>query len=181
MPCASGLCGIAGQVPFVQSSLVHGFLSSQDTPFPTHTPCEHMVFAAHVPESEHAVPLSASCKQPCVGSQLSFVQSLLSSQLSAVPPPHVTFMPSVTQCSPVVHASPSEQVALALNVCVQPLFASQASSVHGLLSSQLLHRAPGLPAVEQAVSVVPFWQAPLASTQPAQQTPRLQRPALQPV
>ncbi len=67
-----------------------------------------------------------------MASHESVVQALPSSQLR-VP---VGLHRPAAQMSPVVHASPSLQVAV-LAVWVQPLLASQPSLVHGFLSSQL--------------------------------------------
>jgi hypothetical protein len=72
--------------------------------------------------------------QPTVGSQLSTVQGLSSSQLMSVPPPQVP----LSQVCPTLHKSPVAQ-GPATGVCGQlpsPL-QSPISEVHGLLSTQL--------------------------------------------
>jgi hypothetical protein len=87
-------------------------------------------------------------QSPVCGSQLSAVQSLLSSQAEVLPaqaPP--------LQLSAVVQASPSLQDAV-LFVLAQPLVASQLSVVQGLLSSQFFLLPDWhLPALQKSCSV----------------------------
>ena len=76
-------------------------------------------------------PEIAACAQPLAESQLSVVQSSPSSQLMAVPIPHVL----LAQRPLPVQALPSSHTAL-LALCPQPV-APHVSSVQGFLSSQL--------------------------------------------
>jgi hypothetical protein len=88
---------------------------------------------------------TALCWHPSIGSQLSAVQGLPSSQLSGVPP----WQTPLWQVSAPLHTLPSEHDApFAIAACTQPL-APQPSRVHGLPSSQL----SGVPAVH-----TPAWQ-----------------------
>ena len=77
------------------------------------------------------LPAAAALTQPLFGSQLSAVQTLLSSQSIALPGAQAP----LAQASAEVQASPSSQPAL-LALLTQPLFGSQLSSVQGLLSPQ---------------------------------------------
>ena len=113
-----------------QESVVHGFWSSQSVG----VPAPHLPAPQTSPEV-HLLPLSqglvlATVVQPSILSQPSLVHGLPSSQLCALPPPH---LPPV-QTSPRVQASPSLQVRLLL-ATLQPPAASQVSVVHGLASS----------------------------------------------
>ena len=76
--------------------------------------------------------LPAGCVQPLAGTQLSFVHTLLSSQLGAGPPTQT--LPA--QASLVVQNEPSSHGAVLL-LCVQPVPVSHPSSVQTLLSLQL--------------------------------------------
>ena len=89
--------------------------------------------------------------QPLPGEQLSSVQTLPSSQLMALPAPHLP--PS--QVSPSVHRLLSVQTAL-LVMWPQPAILSQLSSVQGLPSSQL--------------ATLPGTQAPALQTSPTVHT-----------
>ena len=102
-----GALGVPVQVPWLHASLpVHAFLSSQ-------------------------VPVTGVLMQPLLGSQLSSVQTLLSSQLTGL-----EVQTPAVQMSPVVHALPSSQAVPVSAVFWQPCFVSQTSAVHGFLSSQ---------------------------------------------
>ena len=83
--------------------------------------------------------------QPCLGSQVSVVQGLASSQLVAEPGRHWLW----AQLSPAVQALPSLHGAV-LAKLKHPLTKSQESSVHGLLSEH----CSGLPGWQ-----LPAWQA----------------------
>jgi len=88
----------------LQLSVVQGLLSlqlsgvpaPQEPPLQTSWPLQTLL-------SSHAAVLLVWV-QPLAGSHESFVQELLSLQLTVVPPPHVPF---AWQVSPVVHALPS--------------------------------------------------------------------------
>jgi hypothetical protein len=123
----------------VQTSDVHGLLSSHAlvptlaTQLPPRqpSPTVHGLPSLHTPPS-----LTATDTQPTDLLQLSAVHALPSSQLMALPlqvPP--------LQTSFAVHLLPSSQVAV-LAAWVQPVVLAQASSVHGLLSSQLTVAGP---------------------------------------
>ncbi len=121
----------------VQPSSVHRLPSSQfGPPAPLHRPPPQMSPVVHALASSQTAVLFA-CAQPLLGAQLSSVQAFLSSQLVAGPPEQ---RPPL-QVSPLVHALPSSQAALLL-LCIQPVLASQASSVHAFASSQLTAGPP---------------------------------------
>jgi hypothetical protein len=82
--------------------------------------------------------------------QVSVVQALPSLQTMAAPPWQLPPL----QASPVVQALPSSHAA-ALFVWTQPVAGTQESSVHGLLSSQLVAE--------------PAWQLPPAQVSPVVQ------------
>jgi len=140
-------------------SAVHGFLSSQlialpglQAPPPQVSPPVQALPSLH--GSEFAV-----FTQPLLGSQLSLVQTLPSSQLSAGPALQV---PSA-QMSSLLQALPSLQGAVLL-ACVQPLAGSQLSVVQGLPSSQF--------------TAAPAWHRPEKQVSPlVQALPSLQVPA----
>ena len=122
--------------PFTKSQLsfVHELPSLQLLPLPAHKPPAQRSAVVQALPSSQGPPVGVLW-QP-VASQLSSVQMLLSSQFLAVP-----WQTPVAQLSPVVQGSPSLQAAVVV-LCTQPLVGSQASIVHGLLSSQLLGLAP---------------------------------------
>ena len=107
-----------------------------------------------LPSSQTAV--LGACKQPDAGSQLSLVHTFPSLQLGAAPPVHLL----LPQVSPVVQALPSSQAAL-LAVYVQPLPATQASSVHRLPSLHTVVMPTQLPPlhVSPVVHALPSLQA----------------------
>ena len=113
-------------------SVVHALPSSQlATPLGLHTPAVQTSPVVQASLSVHALVLLVLV-HPSLASHPSLVHGLLSSQLGALPP----LQTPATQASPVVHALASSQGTLAA-AWVQPLALSQASAVHGLLSSQL--------------------------------------------
>ena len=113
-------------------SVVQKFPSSQlgDGP-PTHLPPLHLSLVVQAFPSLHRAVLFVS-KQPVAGLQVSSVQTLPSSQLSAGPPTQ----PPLLQVSLVVQAFPSLQGAV-LALWTQPVLGLQVSSVQTLPSSQL--------------------------------------------
>ena len=125
--------------PFLasQASSVHKLLSSQLIAAPgTHWPPWHASPKVHALLSVQTAVLAAKT-QPWPLSQLSSVQTLPSSQTTALPGTHAELLHK----SPLVQALLSSQLRT-LAVWVQPVLASQASLVHKLLSSQLID-APG--------------------------------------
>jgi len=121
----------------LQVSSVHTFPSSQlgDAP-PTHLPPLHLSLVVQASPSLHGAVLFV-WKQPVAGLQVSSVQTLPSSQLSAGPPTQ----PPLLQVSLVVQAFPSLQGAV-LALWTQPVLGLQVSSVQTLPSSQLGARPP---------------------------------------
>src|SRR5438093_394905 len=121
----------------LQVSSVHTFPSSQlgDAP-PTHLPPLHLSLVVQASPSLHGAVLFL-WKQPVAGLQVSSVQTLPSSQLSAGPPTQ----PPLLQVSLVVQAFPSLQGAV-LALWTQPVLGLQVSSVQTLPSSQLGARPP---------------------------------------
>src|SRR5439155_805055 len=114
---------------------------------PTHLPPLHLSLVVQAFPSLHGAVLFV-WKQPVAGLQVSSVQTLPSSQLSAGPPTQ----PPLLQVSLVVQALPSLQGAV-LAVWTQPPAASHVSVVQTLPSSQ----ATGVnaqPRVGSQVSVV---------------------------
>ena len=100
-----------------QAVFVQGLSSSWHIlPVPTHLPAAHVSLAVQSLPSLQAPPLMAACWQPSVESHVSLVQPSLSSQLAGDPPTQVPF----EHLSTVVHASPSEHVALSSVVFTQP-------------------------------------------------------------
>jgi hypothetical protein len=87
--------------------------------------------------------------QPVAGLHVSVVQTLLSLQISAVPPWHVP----LEHLSFVVHAFPSLHDA-ALLACTHPVAGLHESSVHGLKSLQLRGGPPTQTPVALHVSFV---------------------------
>jgi hypothetical protein len=88
----------------LQLSSVQGLLSLQTRGVPPQTPPEQTSAVVHaLPSLQDAALLE--CEQPVDGLQESFVQMLLSLQLTRLPPPHTPAL----QVSPVVHALPSLQ------------------------------------------------------------------------
>ncbi len=124
---------------------------------------------------------------PSAGSQVSSVQATPSSQLLGVP----AQAPS-THVSPVVHRSPSSQLAVLFAWVQAPSTGSQESSVQGLPSSQAPHasaqvapqkpsgQAQVKPPLPSAVHVPPLAQGLGSQTSPAVQVnPSPMNPALQ--
>ena len=131
-----------------QASVVQALLSSQSTlgslATPRHLPLPQTSKSVHLLPSSQ-VPVLSLKLQPVSLLQPSVVQGLPSSQVVLPPAAH---LPSL-QASPLEHWSPSSHAAV-LFLAVQPLWASQSSSVHSLLSSQ--------------ASLSPDWQPPEAQT-----------------
>ena len=110
----------------------------QALPLPTHFPALHLSVDVQALPSSHVAVLFV-CVQPVAGLQASFVQTLLSLQLTAVPL-HV----------PALHLSPDVQALLSLHVFVfgantHPVLTLQLSVVQGFLSSQTMGVASQLP------------------------------------
>src|SRR5262249_5968838 len=102
VPSVTTVC--AQPVAGLQVSVVQGLPSSQ-VRVPTHCPPVHASPVVQAFASLQGVPLvTAVWTQPLSGSQLSVVQALASSQLTALPTHW-----SATQVSPVVQALPSSQ------------------------------------------------------------------------
>ncbi len=151
-----------------QASLVQGLPSSQPIAAPAHLPMLQMSPAVHALPSSQAPPALKCVHAPVVKSQPSAVQALLSLQSLLLPARHAL----AAQTSLTVHGLPSLQGRL-LAVWTQPLVASHASSVHGLLSSHAMFT----PATH-----VPFvHESPLVQTEPSasQAPPSLVATALQ--
>jgi hypothetical protein len=141
----STLQPVAGSHEF----LVHSLVSEQSITGPAvHRPFWQVSFSVHLLLSVHGVLFATfEWLHNCVvGSHVSVVQGLLSSQLRPMPP----HLPAV-QWSPVVHMLPSSHMALSgLFGFWQPIARSQLSVVQSLLSLQLVI-GPG--------RQVPLWQA----------------------
>ena len=134
---ASALFTLAQPVVGLQESVVHRLPSSQLFAAPgTQVPAAHASPTVQALPSEHPV-VDGVNTQPPAAVQVSVVQGLPSLQVSVVPG---TQMPP-EQASPDVHELPSEHGRVLFDV-TQPLDGSQASVVHGLVSSQMLG-APG--------------------------------------
>ena len=151
LPSVQGLVfgALAQPLSLSQLSSVHRLPSLQLFALPApHLPSAHASPSVQMSPSLQGAAL-VGCRQPTLGSQLSSVQTLPSSHLSAPPPTH---LPSA-HLSPAVQASPSLQAAVLL-VLLQPLLGSQVSVVHGLESSHL-STAPGLqtPAAQTSFKV----------------------------
>ena len=129
---------------------MHGLLSLQLVAVPPrHVPPEQASPVVQAfPSSQLAVLLTVS-HSPVDGLQESSVQPLPSLQTVGVP---ATQLPP-EQVSPVVHAFPSLHEAVLL-ACWQPVAGLQLSSVHGLLSLQLVAVPPTHAPPEHASPVV---------------------------
>jgi hypothetical protein len=143
--------GTAAQLPLAESqrSLVHGFLSSQILALPVHLPLPHVSGEVQGLPSSQLLPLAGVYLQPSLGSQISLVQGLASSQLTLAAGTQLPLM----QPSPVVQTLPSSQLPL-LGVLVH-LPATHASAVQGLASSQ----GVPLPLHAPALQISPVVQA----------------------
>jgi hypothetical protein len=131
----------------LQASLVQGLLSLQTVGCPgVPTPFMQASPDVQALPSLKVLVLSLVNTQPEVGLQESSVQGLLSLQTSALPGVAVPFI----QRSFVVHAFPSLYGLVLSLVNTQPEVGLQESSVHGLLSLQIVC-CPGVP--------TPFTQA----------------------
>lgn len=109
-----------------QTSSVHGFPSSQLFAVPgAHAPLEHRSPNVHALPSEQGAEFGEKTHAPEFESQASSVQTLPSEQLFRGPGLHVP----PEHSSPIVQASPSEQVALLGITTHAPVAGSQASSV----------------------------------------------------
>ncbi len=127
-----------------QLSLVHSFLSSQDSGVATHLPSLQASASVHLLPSSHESAFGVAVHAPLA--QVSSVQGLLSSHTLGLPALHA---PN-EQASASVQGSPSSQAAL-LMTWVQPL-SPQLSSVQGLVSSHVFFFPVHAPAT-QASSV----------------------------
>ncbi len=132
-----------------QLSVVHTLSSSQSgaTP-PAHDLLLHVSAVVQALASSQGRVLAA-LTQPCVGSQLSVVHRLLSSQSGATPP----WQTPLEQVSLSVHALPSSH-ATVLFVWAHPDVGSQLSVVHTSLSLQLSAGPPVQMLSRQASAVV---------------------------
>ncbi len=136
-PSAQGspLAAACSQPVSEQVSVVHGLPSSHGSGVPpTHFLSQHSSPIVQASPSSHGTPLLHSNLQPNHGWQLSFVQTLPSSQTFGLPGVHA---PSL-QWSPIVQTLPSLQGAPSLSTCVQPRAGSQLSTVHLFPSLQLI-------------------------------------------
>ncbi len=133
-----------------QLSLVQSSASSQTMALPIHNPPLQASPVVHTLLSVHTVSSAiAGCRHsPVFESQLSLVQGFLSSQSSFSPGTHLP----PTQRSTSVQPSPSVQPTV-LMVLEQPVATSQASSVHGFLSSQLTVAPAHSPTAQVSFSV----------------------------
>ena len=133
-----------------QVSSVHKLPSAQDNfAVKTQMPSLHTSPNVQLSLSLQALTL-LTCAQPLTASQLSVVQGLLSLQLVASPDKHTLFL----QWSPLVHSLASLQIPLSSGVDVQPVAMSQASALHGFLSSQTLAApAAHLPSLQASSTV----------------------------
>ncbi len=128
------LATLAHPVKGLQESLLHGLPSLQfSAPVAPQTPPLQTSPVVQTLPSVHGKIL-AICTQPVLGSQLSFVQTLPSSQLMEtlrqLPPLHL---------SPLVHALPSSQTIELLPFKQIPVATVQLSVVQGLLSLQFFN------------------------------------------
>lgn len=102
--------GTCVQTPAAQPSTVHAIPSSQSRAIPgTPLPPRQVSPTVQPSPSSKGSVSSAVFAQPTRGSQSSRVQTLVSSQLRAVPPPHSPRAPA-SQVSPMVQALASLQV-----------------------------------------------------------------------
>ena len=114
-----------------QPSDVHSAPSSHGMLKPVHAPVLQLSLVVQTLASSQA-PRYGMWVQPVVALQLSMVHGLPSLQSVNAAPKQM--VPS--QTSPLVHASPSSQVAPLAVVWVQPKLVSHWSVVHGLPSAQ---------------------------------------------
>lgn len=91
---------------WTQTSVVHGFLSSQTTGAPAHFPWAQTSPVVHTLPSEHGPLLDCHKHRPVKALQLSMVQGLASSQLACTPPLQL----------PALHFSPTVQALLSLQL-----------------------------------------------------------------
>jgi hypothetical protein len=148
---------------------------------PAHLPpVVHLSLLVHASLSLQSTPVCTECWQPILGSQLSLVQGLLSSQLTILPP----HLPPL-QVSPVVHMLPSLQEYPACEIlsptardAQTPLAQEEVSSAQALLLKQSEFVSHGVPSglgPEVAVEVcVVAGSVPTTSSEPQ---PRMSRPA----
>jgi hypothetical protein len=160
-------------------SVVQTLLSSQSGAVPALqkmplAPTSHLETPLHTLASSQLTPASLGVfTQPFRASQLSTVHGLLSLQFRSggfwhCPLPHI---------SAPLQALPSEQdPALGVGAAHTPFW--HESLLQTLPSSQLAHltNMSGTLLRPQFATVVPGWQTPLPSTQPAQQLPFKQAP-----
>ena len=131
--------------PGKHASSVHGLPSSQVLALPpTHLPLSQLSPIVQLLPSVHVVLSGAATKPHAPLVQVSWVHASLSSQSALLAHAHagVPAQKPAPQPSSLVQTLPSSQPA-ALGVCAHsPDFASQVSSVHGFLSSQLVVTLP---------------------------------------
>jgi hypothetical protein len=116
-------------------SSVQGFWSSQDSEAPGwHFPALHVSPDVHAFPSSHG-PSWFACAQPILGSHVSSVHGLSSSQVTDAPPVHTDDW----HVSPIVQRSPSSQGSALQSSSRQSMRPSQSSS---FLSPQLVSLVP---------------------------------------
>jgi hypothetical protein len=117
------------------ASIVHALLSLQLSAVPVaHAPAWHVSAPLQTFPSLQELPFAAcTCLHPTIGSQLSVVHGLLSSQLSGVPARHV---PAWQTSAPLQTLLSLQEMPFAIGVCEHPVVASHPSVVHGLPSLQ---------------------------------------------
>jgi len=126
----------------LHESFVHACWSSQLRAAPgTHAPLTHLSPTVQAEPSLQVSVLSFVNTQPLVGLQLSAVHGLPSLQESGVPAVQVVPL----QVSAPLHTLPSEQPVPGVTAVWLHVPALQASCVHGLVSTQLVHAPPPLP------------------------------------
>ena len=153
-------------VASVQVSVVHGLLSLQMRPTPGWQvpPPQVSPVVQGLPSSQANVLFVKT--QPVAGLHVSVVQTLASSQTTAVPAKQVP----PPQVSPVVQAFPSSH-AFALFVKTHPVAGLQLSVVQTLASSQTIAAPPQTPPLQMSPDVHAFPSSQAAvlfvNTQPA--------------
>ena len=120
-------------VPTPQLSIVHELASSQVELVPLHMPLAQTSLTVHTLPSSQGEVMKV-CTQPTTASQLSAVQTMLSSQETGMVPTQVADW----QLSPAVHGLPSSQADPgATGVKTQPMTGSHESAVHGKPSEHI--------------------------------------------
>jgi hypothetical protein len=148
----------------LHESFVHACWSSQLSAVPaTQAPLTHLSPTVHAEPSLQASVLSFVNTQPLVGLQLSAVHGLPSLQESGVPGVHTVPL----QVSAPLQTLPSEQPVPGVTAVWLHAPAVQASCVHGLVSTQLVHAPPPLP--HAAALTLPAGTHAVPVQQPVQQ------------